>query len=184
MPLGRPTRLAASLLALATLAVGCAPERTLVIRSIPAGATVRLDDQKIGVTPLRHPFYHYGTRQVVLYKEGCHTHSERIELVPPWYARFPLDFVSEVLLPFGWHDTRRLEVQLEHGEELVSLPTLRSVFERADILRSAGPDGPRNLPPPRVRLLERVEDEEPEPSSDPRSDPGPDPRRDAEQARP
>lgn len=164
-------RLASGLLAGAILA-GCAPQRTLVIRSEPPGALVRLDDERIGTTPLRHRFYHYGTRQVTLYEAGCRTHSELVSLSPPWYARFPLDFVTEVLLPFGWRDTRRLDVELQQGEDRVSLPTLRSVFERANILRQAGPDGPRNLPPPRVRQLERVEDEEAAPDATPDTGPG------------
>ncbi len=160
----------AAVLAAACAAVACAPRRTLVIRSDPPGALVRLDDRTLGRTPLRHPFDSYGIRQVTLYLTGYRTHTERIELDPPWYARFPLDLVSEVLLPFGWKDTRRLEVRLEPGEQVVSLPTLRSVFERANILRQAGPDGPRNLPPARVRPLERIGDEEgaePAPAEEP-----------------
>ena len=142
------------------VALACAPRRTLVIESTPPGAQVRLDDQVlVGETPLRQPFEHYGIRQVTLYLHGYQTHTERIELDTPWYAYFPLDLVTEVLLPFGWRDTRRLRVDLKPGEEFVSLPTLRSVFERADILRLAGPDGPRNLPPPSIRPLERVSDE-------------------------
>ena len=157
----RARRLRASLgikigLGLAAVLLGsCAPRRILVVDSEPRGALVRLDDRTIGETRVEHPFYHYGIRQVTLYEAGCQTHSERIELETPWYSRFPLDFVSEVLLPFGWKDRRKLKVELVPGEEEVSLPTLRSVFERADILRKAGSDGPRNLPPPRVRPLLR-----------------------------
>ena len=55
-------------LAAAALLASCAPRRTLVIDSQPEGALVRLDDETIGLTPLRHPFYHYGIRQVTLYE--------------------------------------------------------------------------------------------------------------------
>ena len=140
--------------------VACAPRRTLSVTSEPADALVRLDDQAIGPTPQRIPFYHYGVRRVTLYKDGYGTHSERIELKPAWYQRFPMDLVSEVLLPIGLRDQRRLSVELQEGEHVMQLPTLQSVFERADILRRAGPEGPRDLPPPLVRQLERVPDPE------------------------
>ena len=136
--------------------VACAPRRTLTVRSEPGGALVRLDDQAIGPTTQRIPFYHYGVRRVTLYKDGYRTHSERIELKPAWYQRFPVDLVSEVLLPIGLRDRRELSVELQEGERVMALPTLQSVFERADILRRAGPEGPRDLPPPLVRELERL----------------------------
>jgi hypothetical protein len=33
------------------------------------------------------------------------------------------------------------------GDELISMPTLRSVLDRAEALRRAGPEGPGELPP-------------------------------------
>lgn len=127
---------------------GCAPRRTLKVRSTPPGAVVRLDDETVGVTPLDLPFYHYGTRRITLQKDGYRTHSEEIELDPVWWSRFPVDFVSEVMLPFGWRDTRRYKVELAEGAEVLTVPSLHSVIERADVLRHAGSDGPRDLPPP------------------------------------
>lgn len=132
-------------------------ERTLAVTSDPQGAAVRLDDERIGETPVRYEFHHYGVRHATLRADGYRTHSERIGLKPPWYGRFPLDIVSEVLLPFGWKDRRHLHAELLVGEDRVSLPELRSVFERADILRLAGPEGPRELPPTRPRELPILE---------------------------
>ena len=90
---------------------------------------------------------------MTLYKDGYRTHSEEIELKPPWYLLFPLDIVSEIALPLLWRDKRSLEVTLVQGEERMSSPDLRSVLERAEILRRAGPEGPRNLPDPQPRQL-------------------------------
>ncbi len=135
--------------ALAVLAFGCAAERTLRITSEPEGAVVRLDDETIGTTPFDLSFTHYGIRRVTLYKPGFRTHSEQIELEPPWYEHFPMDFVSEILLPFGWKDERKYHVALVRGSEVMTPPSLRSVIERADALRQAGPEGPRDLPAPR-----------------------------------
>ena len=147
-------------LPIAAIASGCAVKRTLVISSNPPGAEIRLDDRKIGTTPASIPFDHYGIRRITLYKEGYCTHSVRVHLRPPWYSRFPLDLVSEVLLPFGWHDKRRYGVDLVPGMATAAGPTLESVLERAEILRNSGPGGPRDLPPPRTMVLP-TETEEP-----------------------
>ncbi len=126
----------------------CATDRTLAITSEPPGASVRLDGELVGTTPLELPFTHYGVRRVALYKPGYLTHSEPVELDASWYQRFPVDLVREVLLPFGWHDRRTYHATLVEGADLTGVPTLRSVIDRAGVLRHAGPEGPRNLPAP------------------------------------
>ena len=136
----------AAVLALPLLA-GCAAQRVLEITSDPPGASVSIDGVAIeGVTPLEHRFEHYGVRRIILHKPGFQTSSDRFETVAPWYSRFPFDIFSEVLLPFGWRDTHRYEKRLVVGEDLEDTPTLRSVIERANLLRLAGPEGPRQLP--------------------------------------
>ena len=148
-------RLLAPLLAglLGGLPAGCAAERLLTVESDPPGAEIRLDDRRRGHTPATFDFGHYGIRRVTLHLDGYRTFTERIELSPPWYARFPFDLVSEVLIPVGWRDRRELRVRLEPGEEVLSRPGLRSVLERADVLRRAGPAGPQDLPRPLAREL-------------------------------
>ncbi|MCZ6597054.1 MAG: PEGA domain-containing protein [Planctomycetota bacterium] len=125
---------------------GCAAERTLTITSEPPGAEVWIDNNPVGTTPVQVEFIHYGTRRVTLYMDGYMTWSEPVPIRPPWYARFPIDLVSEVLIPVGWEDDHPLHVTLTAGEEVLSLPTLRSVFDRAEALRRAV-TGPRDLPP-------------------------------------
>jgi hypothetical protein len=127
---------------------GCAARRTLHITSDPPGATVRLDDLALGVTPLEWDFEHYGTRRLTVYFEGFHTYSEPIELSPPWWDRFPFDIFTEVLFPIGWQINRRQHIDLVEGEDVDRTPSMRSVLERAKVLQTAGPDGPRDLPKP------------------------------------
>jgi hypothetical protein len=133
-------------LLLAFCALGCRTARSLEVTSTPPGAQVRLDGESIGTTPLKISFEHYGTRRLTFYLSGYRTQSARINLKPPWYARFPLDLVTEVLLPLGLDDRRKYHQDLIRGEELMSLPSLRSVIERARVLRESGPEGPRELP--------------------------------------
>ena len=135
---------------------GCRAHRTLTITSDPSDARILLDDQVIGETPHRHEFYHYGVRRVCLSKEGHRTCSQLVELEAPWYGRFPLDIVSEVLLPIGWRDRRHVELVLPEGEEEFSIPGIQSVVERARVLREAGPGGPKEVPPREPRLLPQV----------------------------
>ncbi|MEM6675721.1 MAG: PEGA domain-containing protein [Planctomycetota bacterium] len=108
------TKLRRLTLAVALLAVaaGCRGDRLLRVESTPPGATVRLDDVVIGRTPLEVPFGHYGRRRLSLYRPGYRTHTESLELKTPWYARFPIDVFTEVLLPLDIDDVRERDILL------------------------------------------------------------------------
>jgi hypothetical protein len=141
---GEPPRAAAALV-LVALALGlgaCAVRRELVLTSEPDGAEVRIDGEPAGRTPLKVPFDHYGTRRFTFYLDGYVTDSQVVDIAPPWYGYFPLDIVSEVLLPFGWRDRHRVHADLLPGTGAIPPPDLESVLERAEQLRRAGPEGP------------------------------------------
>lgn len=136
----------------ALLALGCAScavKRELVITSNPSGAQVRLDDEIVGWTPYTTSFEAYGTRRVTLYHEGYHTHSRLVELLPPWYGRFPVDIFSEILIPVGWHDRHDVHIDLEPEGGEVTEPDLEAVLRNAESLRMGTPEGPVNTPPAR-----------------------------------
>jgi len=155
------------LLTLALLVTGCRAERYLQITSTPPGAEVRLDDEAVGVTPVRVPFEHYGTRRLTFYLPGYRTSSRVIRVRAPWYARFPVDLLTEVILPLGLDDRRKVHQDLVHGEEVMSLPSLRSVIERANALRNAGPEGPHELPELAPSVVPKESEQTPEPSEKP-----------------
>ena len=102
------TGLARRCAVLATLlaTAGCRGDRLLRIETVPQGATVRLDDRVIGRTPLEVDFEHYGQRRLSIYKETYRTYSEPLVLKAPWWARFPTDLLTEVILPLGLDDVR------------------------------------------------------------------------------
>lgn len=144
----RSVRLEGLGIALGLLAcASCAAQRELRISSDPPGALVLLDDQVVGTTPYEQSFQAYGTRRVTLYRSGYRTSSRLVELIPPWYARFPLDIVSEVLIPVGWKDVHPVDFKLEPESGEVTEPDLRAVLERAESLRRATPEGPRDVNP-------------------------------------
>lgn len=132
----------------AAISSSCAARRELTILSDPPGAAVRLDDEIVGTTPYTQTFQSYGTRRVTLYREGYLTTSKHVHLQPPWYGRFPFDFFSEILIPIGWHDPHEIQLTMLPEEGTVTEPDLQSVLVRANMLRLAGPEGPRRVKTP------------------------------------
>lgn len=124
---------------LSQLLCGCRGDRILRIESVPPGATVRLDDQVIGRTPLEIDFEHYGQRRLALYKATYRTYSEPLILKAPWWARFPVDLLTEVVLPLGLDDVREARIVLapDAGEEEATTAT-QEFIENA--LRARGGD--------------------------------------------
>jgi hypothetical protein len=126
----------------AILCAGCAAQHELIVLSDPPGAIVRLDETIVGTTPHRQNFEDYGSRRITLYRNGYRTTSEIVKISPPWYAYFPLDFISEVLIPVGWKDSHEFHFQLELDDTSAAEPDIQPVLERAELLRHAGPEGP------------------------------------------
>jgi hypothetical protein len=145
----RSARIAGLLAAfVATSLASCAVHRELVVLSDPSGASVRLDQKMVGETPYQTEFEAFGTRRVTLYRDGYRSWSGPVKLVEPWYARFPFDFFSEVLFPFGWSYRKEIRVVLEPEGGSVTQPDLQKVLDRAEVLRKAGPEGPERSKPP------------------------------------
>lgn len=91
-------RLVAAALLLPLALGACASvEKTLVIESTPPGAEVRLDGRRVGTTPYRARFESWGTRGLVLEKEGHLPRRESLPLDRPWWQTTPLDLFFEVL---------------------------------------------------------------------------------------
>lgn len=130
-----PHRLAAPLLALLAAASGGCVERTLHVRSEPSGLDVTMNGMPIGRTPLEVPFTWYGTVRLEslpadLDGDGwAEVRSELlgVELATPWYEWFPLDFITENLLPFTLRDRHEVVMRPavahppESGEEVRAL---------------------------------------------------------------
>lgn len=136
---GIPFYIVTSILA-ATLLQGCV-ERKLLIRSEPDQATVFLDDQRVGVTPVEVPFVHYGTRRVVLEKQEFAQLVSLETIRPPWYQVFPLDLFFDLLIPFRVRDQHELEYHLERREPVVlSDEDLDRLKERGLSLEKRLPD--------------------------------------------
>lgn len=107
----RPSLRAALAVAVATVClmqVGCVTRR-LTVRSNPPGAMVYIDDYEIGPTPVSVPYTYYGTRKIVLVKDGYETLTVMQRIPAPWYDVFPIDFVTENLIPWEIRDQRTVD---------------------------------------------------------------------------
>lgn len=125
-----PGRVTWLVLALCLLSLGCV-QRRLTIRTNPPGALVYIDDYEIGTTPVSTSFTYYGTRKIRLVKDGYQTVTINHRISAPWYQYFPLDFVSENLVPVDIRDERALDFQLVPQR---MVPT-ELLLERAENLR-------------------------------------------------
>ena len=91
---------------------GCV-ERTMHVKSDPPGALVFVNGDERGRTPYIEHFDFYGTMDFRLEKQGYRIKKELIDVKPPIYQRFPLDFFFEVMFPFKLTDRRTFSFELE-----------------------------------------------------------------------
>jgi hypothetical protein len=115
------------------LAGGCV-ERTYTILTDPPGAMVLENGHEIGPTPAIKPFNYYGKYRFTIMASGYQTLVVDQPICAPWYEYFPLDFVSENLLPWTIRDRRTFRYTLQPLE--VVPPQI--VNEAADQLRERG----------------------------------------------
>ena len=124
---------------------GCV-QRRMTIRSNPPGALVYVDDYPLGTTPVSHDFVYYGTRKIRLVKDGYETLTVRQPFPVPWYEIFPLDFVTENIVPWEVRDERVVELAMQPA---ASTPA-ELVVSRAEQVRLAAGSLPPVAAPPVV----------------------------------
>jgi hypothetical protein len=122
--------LRAGLPAAVILLAACTPTRTLTVRSNPSGAAVRVDGSAVGTTPVVMPFEHHGTRRVTLYLEGYLVWSEAVPIEAPWWAGFPLDLVTENLVPWRLRDEHELAVPLTPAADRPGVEGIDAFLQR------------------------------------------------------
>lgn len=150
--MSRPRLLAGIALVLALLS-GCV-ERRYVITSDPPGAVVYKNGQPLGAAPVDDHFVYYGKYRFTLVKEGYETLHVDQDIPTPWYEVFPLDFISENLVPWPITDVRRFHYRMEPRQQVQS----EQLRQDADNLRGRG----RSITTP-VPLPPRPPDSPPRP---------------------
>lgn len=142
---------------LAALALAGCVERRMTVRTNPPNALVILDGQEIGHSPVSTGFTYYGNREIKLVKDGYETKTVHQTISTPWYQIFPLDFVSEVLIPWKIRDERNYIYTLEPAMTVSDADLLNRAAQvrqegqnpPPEVLRKAGlPDANSPLAPP------------------------------------
>ena len=117
----------------AGLAAGCVEQR-YVVTTDPPGAIVLRNYQQIGAAPADDHFVYYGKYHFTVIKDGYETLQVDEVLKTPWYEYFPLDFISENLVPWKIHDVRRFHYHLEPART----PNTAELLNQAQELRMKG----------------------------------------------
>lgn len=125
----RQPRLARGLALLLLVASSACVERKLTIRSDPSHAEVTLDGKPVGKTPVSVRFQDYGGREVILAKQGYARLRKVVDVSPPCYQWFGLDFFFELVWPFKLVDDQVFTFTLTpiaelKGEDALNLPTI------------------------------------------------------------
>lgn len=110
---------------------GCV-ERTAKIQTQPPGALVIVNDEEIGVSPVKFSFLWYGDYDIILRKPGYTTLKAHYQINAPWYQWPPIDLVAETMVPAMIHDDREIPPFTLEPQEA---PSAESVVERAVELR-------------------------------------------------
>lgn len=137
---------------------GCV-RRRLTVRTAPAGATLYVDDQPIGETPVSTPFTYYGTRKIQIVKDNYETLTVKQVFNPPWYQYPVIDFVAENLWPWEIRDERVVDFQmlpqqivpverlLENGQQLRDSATQGTIIPSVTTAESTFNAPPVAVPP-------------------------------------
>ena len=101
----------------AFLSTGCV-RRTVTINTKPEGATVTLNDEVIGTSPVTRDFLWYGDYGVILRKNGYETLETHQRLKPPWYQLPGIHTVTELFLPIPFHDRQQMTFEMAPAKEI------------------------------------------------------------------
>ncbi len=125
-----PNWLFIALAMLPLICSGCV-QRRLIIRSNPEGASVLIDGQSVGATPLSVPYTYSGTRDIKLERDGYKTINVQQRIDPKWYQTFPASLISENFAGREIRDERVLDFVMEPKTQVQEYRLL----ERANDMR-------------------------------------------------
>jgi hypothetical protein len=119
---------------------GCV-KRRYTIRTDPPGATVIVNNEEIGRSPVSRSFTFYGDREITLILDGYQTQTVRQPIKSVWFDNYLTEVFTENLIPFTLRDEREFVFKMQ--PEVA--PPYVDVLSRGENLRSQS----RVIPPPR-----------------------------------
>jgi hypothetical protein len=125
-------------------ATGCV-ERILQVRTNAPLASVYVNGDPAGITGedgnLDHRFIYYGTVDVTVRAPGHLSDRKLVEMNPPWYQLFPIDFVAELLVPATIRDVHQVDLHLARSPEALDESERRDLEKKAEDLKVKLPAG-------------------------------------------
>lgn len=122
-----------AILLVASLAIvsGCV-ERTMKITTRPPGAVVIVNDEEVGISPVKVSFMWYGDYDLMFRKEGYQTLKTHYRIRAPWWQWPIFDLITETMIIGTIRDQHVLpEFVLQEAEP----PAIEDVVRRAVELR-------------------------------------------------
>ncbi len=110
---------------------GCV-ERSMYIRTQPPGAVVVVNDEEVGLSPVKFNFLWYGDYDIVIRKEGFRSLATHYRVNAPWYQLPVVDLVAEHLVAGTIRDEHVLPT---YALEPASQPAVPDLVERAAEMR-------------------------------------------------
>lgn len=97
---------------------GCL-RKTLSVRTEPPGAEIYIDGVEVGQSPVTNiPFSFYGNREIMAVHPDYAVQKKLAHIRTPWYAHFPLDIFTELILPFNFEDNRYFVMELKRAPKI------------------------------------------------------------------
>ena len=121
-----------ALVVLTAVVFGGCVERRLTINTAPQGATVLLNDQDVGRSPVTVPFNWYGDYSVRISMDGYETLDTHRRLKAPLHDYFPFDFFTQILYPGRIVDSYEWDFELASQQ----YPTRDEIIEAGHALRT------------------------------------------------
>ena len=99
------------------LTTGCV-RRTMTINTKPEGATITLNDEVIGTSPVSKDFLWSGDYAIKAEKAGYEVLNTHHVVKSPWYDLPGIDLVTDVLLPIKFHEQKAITLELTPAKEV------------------------------------------------------------------
>lgn len=129
----RPIRTLTAALVLSALALSGCVERTVKIRTDPPNALVLINDEEVGLSPVKFSFLWYGDYDITIRKTGYETIKTHQRIDAPWWQFPPIDLVAEAFTPTTLHDDHELPT---FTLQPTSQPSVEELIGRSEELRS------------------------------------------------
>lgn len=130
------------LLAIGLLGLTGCVERRYTIRTNPPGATVIVNGEEIGPSPVSRSFTFYGYRDVTILKDGYAQQDLVQPIKAPWWDNPITEFFTENLIPITFRDERVYDYTLLPATN----PPVPELVDRGQGLRALGQTTPKPRP--------------------------------------